>query len=114
MRLRLISSVLVASTLAFAVSASAETTKRTPAEIEQRATENFKKSDLNNDGALSKDEFTAKTLKRFDSIDANHDAKITAAEMKTYREQKRIASAKRKAEKALVAKAASAPPATIR
>ncbi|HBO79975.1 MAG TPA: Ca2+ sensor, partial [Cupriavidus sp.] len=44
----------------------------------------FKAADKNNDGALTRDEFKAafpRMANRFDRIDANHDGKVTMAEM---------------------------------
>jgi len=37
---------------------------------------NAEESDLNNDGALSKEEFVAQQLRFFDAADANRDGKI--------------------------------------
>jgi len=49
----------------------------------------MKRADTNNDGVISKDEFLAAADKRFDSIDANHDGKITQEERQAHREQMR-------------------------
>jgi Ca2+-binding EF-hand superfamily protein len=74
-------------------------TKKSPAEIEKHAAERFKKSDTNNDGAISKEEFLARSEKRFNEIDTDHDGKISPKEMKTYRDAKQAKRAKRLAEK---------------
>jgi hypothetical protein len=41
-----------------------------------------KAADTNNDGAISKAEFTAGALKMFDAADADHNAAVTQAERK--------------------------------
>lgn len=90
-------SAAVLSTPALAVEA---TTKKSPVEIEKRAEERFKKSDVNGDGNLSKDEFLARSEKRFNEIDTDHDGKVSPKEMKANRQAKRAAHEKRIAEKA--------------
>ena len=93
----IILSTALLSTPALAVEA---TTKKTPAEVEKRAEERFKKSDINGDGTLSKEEFLARSEKRFAEIDTDHDGKISPKEMKANRQVKRAAHEKRMADKA--------------
>ena len=47
----------------------------------------FKMMDTNNDGKVSKDEFMARTTKRFTEMDANGDGFITKDEKKTHRKK---------------------------
>lgn len=96
---------LLAASTSFALDIPA---KKSPAEIEKHAAERFKKSDINGDGALSKEEFLARSEKRFNEIDADHDGKIAPKEMKAHRQAKQAAHAKRLAEKAKEAKPAEA------
>lgn len=46
-------------------------------------------ADTNNDGAISKAEFTAAWMSRFDKADANNDGQVTAEERQAMREQMR-------------------------
>ncbi|WP_200844705.1 MULTISPECIES: EF-hand domain-containing protein [unclassified Novosphingobium] len=43
-------------------------------------------ADTNHDGAISKDEFMAAAMKRFDAADTNHDGKVTKEEKQAARE----------------------------
>jgi Ca2+-binding EF-hand superfamily protein len=44
-----------------------------------------KMADTNNDGAITQAEFTAAALKHFDTIDADHNGTVTAAERQAAR-----------------------------
>lgn len=78
------------------------------AEAEKRHADYFARGDANSDGVISKDEFMAKTAKRFDEVDSNHDGKITPQEMRTYREAKKSERMKRKAARKAARDAAKA------
>lgn len=58
----------------------------------------FDDRDANNDGAISKEEWTARGDKMFAEIDANKDGKITPEENKAHYEAKRAEMEKRRAE----------------
>lgn len=58
----------------------------------------FDDRDTNNDGAISKEEWTARGDKMFAEIDANKDGKITLEESKAHHEAKRAEWKERKAE----------------
>lgn len=96
-----IASLIAILSLSAGAAMAAETApvKKSPAEIEKRAAERFKKSDMNGDGTLSKEEFLVRSEKRFNEIDADHDGKITPKEMKTHRQAKRAEHEKRRAER---------------
>ena len=56
------------------------------AEMKAEFESKFKAADKNNDGALTRDEFKAafpRMADRFDKLDANHDGKVTMAEIQT-------------------------------
>ena len=57
-------------------------------------------ADANNDGSISKAEFTAASLARFDNMDANNDGTVTSAERKAAREAMKAQWRAKKAEKA--------------
>lgn len=46
-------------------------------------------ADANGDGKITREEFTATALRRFDRMDANHDGQLTSAERKTAMEAMR-------------------------
>lgn len=77
----------------------------TAADIAQKHAEAFKRGDANGDGSITKEEFTARTLKRFDQIDTTRDGKISPAEMKTHRDAQRIKRAQNKAKRSQLAPA---------
>ena len=56
-------------------------------------------ADTDKDGVVTKDEFNALNGKRFDAMDADHDGKITEAELSKHREAMKARHAARKAEK---------------
>ena len=49
----------------------------------EEAMDGFKKMDKNSDGSISKEELTLNHRSVFDSVDSNHDGKVTLAEAKT-------------------------------
>lgn len=59
----------------------------------------FKKTDSNGDGAISKEEWTAKGDQMFKEIDANADGKLAHEEMKAHHEKKREAWKERREER---------------
>jgi len=58
----------------------------------------MKMADTNGDGAISKSEFMAAAMKRFDTMDANHDGQVTKAERQAAREAMKARWEARKAE----------------
>lgn len=70
-----------------------------PAKAEAKHAERFAKTDTNNDGVISRDEFLASHAKRaeemFTKIDADNDGKVTKDEMKAGHEKMRADMKKR-------------------
>jgi hypothetical protein len=95
-------------TASFVTAANAAAPAAAAGDADKKHAEYFSRGDVNSDGVISKDEFLAKTLKRFGEIDSNRDGKINPAEMKAYREVKKAERAKKKAAKKAAKQAAAA------
>jgi hypothetical protein len=95
-------------TASLATVANAAAPAAAAGDADKKHAEYFARSDMNSDGVISKDEFLAKTLKRFSEIDSNRDGKINPVEMKAYREVKKAERAKKKAAKKAAKQAAAA------
>ena len=49
-----------------------------------------RRADPNGDGVITRDEYRARAIERFDRMDANHDGKIDRTEMANLREMRRV------------------------